>query len=665
MKNKSFLSFVILIIFLLGNLSFAQKEGKYNPHKAFDPLFDNNPGTVYRSGSGQPGPAYWTNRADYKIAVNLNTENKSIAGKETITYTNNSPDNLSFLWLQLDQNRFKKNSRSALTSSPSLGSRKSFNGGFDIKSVKIDFDGDISKADYIITDTRMQIRLPKILKAKGGQIKILIQYSFNLAPHGMGRSGWMKTKNGIIYEAAQWYPRMAVYDDIVGWNNLPFLGAGEFYLDYGNFDFTIDVPWDQIVVASGKLQNPNDVLTNTEIERLNEARKSNKTIFIRKADEITNPNTRPVQKGRLKWHFKINNSRDVSWASSKAFIWDAAKVNLPSKKAFLAMSVYPIESAGDSAWGRSTEYLKSSIEIFSKHWYEYPYSSAVNVAGPVGGMEYPAIVFCSWRAKRKSLWMVTDHEIGHTWFPMIVGSNEREDAWMDEGFNTFIDIYSFQKFNNGEYAPKRDAEYAPKGGNPAKEIVPLFLNKKVPPIISYADAIPGQYLHPLEYYKTALGLVLLREYILGHNRFDYAFRTYIKRWAFKHPTPENFFRTMNDASGENLNWFWKGWFVKRWKLDQAIDGVKYIDNDPSKGSLITIENKDQLVMPVTVKVIESNGNSGVVKLPVEIWERGGKFTFKYKSTSLLNLIIIDPEQQLPDVNESNNIWSSGRNVSTK
>ena len=355
----------------------------------------------------------------------------------------------------------------------------------------------------------------------------------------------------------------------------------------------------------------------------------------------------------------MNNTRDVSWAASKAFIWDAAKVNLPSGKPCLAMSVYPVESAGNNAWGRSTEYLKRSVEIFSKSWYEYPYPVAVNVGGPVGGMEYPGFVFCSWRATKGHLWMVTDHEIGHTWFPMIVGSDEREYAWMDEGFNTFIDIYSTAEFNNGEYAPKRDNEYDPQGINPAEDIVPLLSNPDVPPILTYADAIPYKYVHPLEYYKTALGLVMLREIVLGHDRFDYAFRTYIKRWAFKHPSPTDFFRTMDDASGEDLNWFWKEWFYKTWVLDQAVDNVKYVDGDTSKGSLITISNNDEMVMPATVLVKESDGKSGTVKLPVEIWEKSGKWTFKYNSTGLIDSVIIDPDKQLPDVNRKNNVWTSG------
>ncbi len=655
---KTILSFGFIIFAGLFIYSYGQNSGKYDPHKTFDPTFDSRPGTFYRSGSGQPGPGYWQNRADYKISARLDDKNNTVTGNVEITYTNNSPDNFSYVWLQLDQNRFSDTSLSALTSSPRSGGPV-FNGGYNISSVKIENNGAKSNADYIINDTRMQIRLHNPLKAGGGTLKIYIDYSFQVAPSGMGRSGFMESKNGKIYDIAQWYPRMAVYDDIVGWNNLPFLGGGEFYLDYGNFDYKITVPWYMIVAGAGELQNPDEVLTKQEIKRIKEAKNSNKTVPVIDSAEIAAPETRPVHKGDLTWHFKLNNTRDVSWAASKAFIWDAAKVNLPSGKPCLAMSVYPAESAGNNAWGRSTEYLKRSIEIFSKSWYEYPYPTAVNVGGPVGGMEYPAIVFCSWRAKAGILWMVTDHEIGHNWFPMVVGSDEREYAWMDEGFNTFIDIYSTAEFNNGEYAPKRDNEYDPQGVNPAEDIVPLLTNPDVPPILTYADAIPYKYVHPLEYYKTALGLVMLREIVLGHDRFDYAFRTYIKRWAYKHPSPTDFFRTMDDASGEDLNWFWKEWFYKTWTLDQAVNNVKYVDGDTSKGALITISNNDNMVMPVTVRVKESNGKSGTVRLPVEIWEKSGSWTFKFNSTSMIDSVIIDPDNQLPDIDRKNNVWTSG------
>ncbi|MHB1688417.1 MAG: M1 family metallopeptidase [Ignavibacteriaceae bacterium] len=664
MKKNVYFSSIFVSLLLGLSFLFAQEKGGYEPRKVFDPLFNNYPGTVYRGGNGLPGPKYWQNRADYKINAKLNEVQNSLSGNEEITYTNNSPGNLNYLWLQLDQNQLKENSRGELTSQPSNIPNRFF-GGYNIKSVEVQLHGKKFKADYIITDTRMQIRLPEAVKPNGDKILIYVAYSFPIPPPNYGRCGYLETKNGKIFELAQWYPRMAVYDDIKGWNNLPFLGAGEFYLDYGNYDFYLNVPWDQIVVASGELQNPNKVLTKKEIKRLKEAEQSDKTIFIRTADEINDPDSRPVKSGRLTWHFKMNNARDVSWASSKAFIWDAAKINLPSGKKILAMSVYPIESSGKDGWSRSTEFTKNSIEIFSKDWYEYPYPTAINVAGPVGGMEYPGIVFCHWKATGKTLWMVTNHELGHNWFPMIVGSNERENAWMDEGFNTFIDIYASDEFNHGEFAPKRDGEYAPNGGNPAREIVPYLLSKDSQPILTYADAIPGRFVHTLEYYKTALGLVMLREYVLGKERFDYAFKNYIQNWAFKHPAPFDFFRVINNASGENLNWFWKEWFVKNWTLDQAVDSVKYVDNDPAKGCLITIENKDQMVMPIEVEVKESNGNTGRIKLPVEIWERTGLWTLKYNSTSKIDSVIIDPDQKLPDVNPGNNVWASKPNNENK
>ncbi len=657
MKKTFFFIGIILISLFTVNGITAQSTG-YDPHKAFDPLFDHQPGTVYRSADGQPGPGYWSNRANYRIHAILDTLRKTISATEEITYINNSPDKLSFLWLQLDQNRFAKDSRGAAVASQTYKTRR-FIGGFNIQSVEIATKGKYVKVNGLITDTRMQIRLPEDLEPHGGKINIRITYQYTIAPKGNGRSGWMHTRRGTIYDIAQWYPRMAVYDDLTGWNLLPFLGAGEFYLDYGNFDIYINVPWDQIVASSGKLENPEKVLTGATIERLKKARESDKTVTIRSEKELGNKKSRPVSSGQLTWHFKMHNSRDFTWASSNAFLWDAARINLPHNKTALAMAYYPEESAGKEAWGRAVEYLKGSIEIFSRQWYPYPYPTATTVGGPVGGMEYPGLVFCSWRAKKGILWMVTNHEIGHNWFPMIVGSNERKYAWMDEGMNTFIDIYATDQFHHGEFAPKSDHEYNPKGGSPGRDIVPLMQNSKVPPIMTYADAFPRKYSHPVSYYKTALGLVLLREYIVGPKRFDYAFRTYIRRWAYKHPSPFDFFHTINNASGENLNWFWKGWFMNNWTLDQAVAAVKYVGDNPSRGVLITLENKNQLVMPVTLKIILQNGHSDTVKLPVEIWEKGGKYTFWYPSHLPLKEVVVDPDKMLPDVHPDNNIWKPG------
>ncbi|MDR3627609.1 MAG: hypothetical protein P4L45_12280, partial [Ignavibacteriaceae bacterium] len=404
--------FLLILQFICTITVFPQENNTYNPQKAFDPLFDTHPGNYYRSGSGQPGPGYWQNRTDYKIDAKLNETNSTIEGSEEITYTNNSPDNLSFVWLQLEQNSLQDSSKSALTSPPQSAG-KYFKGGFDIKSVSIVLEGVNYKADYLISDTRLQIKLPKALAARTGKLLIKINYSFKIPPQGYGRCGYMDTKNGVVYEIAQWYPRMEVYDDLTGWNSLPFLGAGEFYLEYGDFDYTVNIPSNMIAVGSGELVNPNEVLSKKEIKKLDAARQSDKTVIIRDSLDIKNT----VTKKRKTWHFKMQNTRDVSWAASTAFVWDAAKINLPDGKKSIAMSVYPAEFGSDSAWARSTEYLKRSVEIYSIDWFQYPYPAAVNVCGPVGGMEYPGIIFCSYRAKGKSMWMVTTHEIGHNWFP--------------------------------------------------------------------------------------------------------------------------------------------------------------------------------------------------------------------------------------------------------
>jgi hypothetical protein len=440
-----------------GSLSTTSAGSKYDPLALFHPLFNMQPGNDYRSGSGAPGPRYWQNRADYQINVSLDDQKNSIAGEVTITYRNNSPESLPFLWLQLDQNAFSDTSRASRTT-PVAGGRfgnLGFAGGLNITSVTTEQDkAKFAPTPYAITDTRMQVRLAEPVKP-GGEVKVKVAYSFKIPEYGSDRMGQLKRKDGVIYEIAQWYPRMCVYDDIEGWNVLPYLGAGEFYLDYGDYEYNVTVPWDHLVAGSGELLNPNEVLTPEQIKRLAQARQSDKTVIIRGKDEVTNADTRPKKSGTLTWKFRCLNTRDVAWASSRAFVWDAAKMNLPSGKPSLAQSMYPVESATNDSWNRSTEYVKGCIEFYSKYLYEYTYPVATNVAGIVGGMEYPGIIFCDHKDKRDALWGVTDHEFGHNWFPMIVGNNERKFPWMDEGFNTFINTLSTANFNKGEYDRQR------------------------------------------------------------------------------------------------------------------------------------------------------------------------------------------------------------------
>ncbi len=643
---------------LFSTVTLAQQqrpESIYDYNEAFGNHFYTKNGTDTRSASGQPGPKYWQNRADYQIAVTLNADSKEVSGTEFLTYTNNSPDKLEFLWLNLDQNLFKKDSRGNAVI-PMKGSRngakgQDFDGGFQIKSLKMItlINGKTSEKElsFTITDTRMQIKLPQGLAGNGTKIKLKMDFSFVSPDYGSDRMGVLETQNGRIFTMAQWYPRMCVYDDVRGWNTHPYQGAGEFYLEYGDFEVSITAPSNHIVVASGELLNPSEVYTPEQVKRWNTAKNSDATVIIRGASEISLPDSRPTAKKQLTWKFKISNSRDFSWASSPAFIIDAARINLPSGKKSLAISAYPIESDGQGAWARSTEYTKASIENYSKRWYEYPYATAINVAGNEGGMEYPGIVFCSWESKGADLWGVTDHEFGHIWFPMIVGSNERLFAWMDEGLNTFINSISSQDFNNSEYRqPKEDMHAA----------ADILMNPSMEPIMAAPDNMQEDNLGILAYYKPGAGLTMLRN-ILGEARFDFALRTYIERWAYKHPQPEDFFRTMENVSGEDLSWLWRGWFYNNWRADQAIKKVRYEKNDPKRGAIVTIANLERMPMPVVIEYKTESGATGRLSLPVEIWKRNVYWTFRIPSTEALTSITLDPDHDYPDVNSENNTWT--------
>ncbi|HVS94181.1 MAG TPA: M1 family metallopeptidase [Mucilaginibacter sp.] len=621
---------------------------KYDHQEVFGPITWPVTSGDTRSADGQPGPNYWQNRADYLIHAKLTEgqQDTTITGEVTINYTNNSPDKLDHLWLQLDQNLFKPDSRGAATV-PIGGDRfdvRGFSrGGYHIGTVTVTYMGKTYKVNPVITDARMQVRLKTPMGAKGQKIQVKVNYWFSIPFYGADRMGRKKFEQGYVYEIAQWYPRMCVYDDVEGWNTLPYMGLGEFYCEYGNFDYYITAPASMTVVGSGDLQNGTQVLSGTEQSRLAQARKSDKTVMVITPEEVGKNNG---AKGDKTWHFKMLNTRDVSWAASNAFIWDAAKVNLPSGRQCIAMSAYPKESAGNDSWGRSTEYLKNSMEIYSKKYFEYPWNSAVSVSGVALGMEYPGIIFCLSNLKNGGLWGDITHEIGHNWFPMIVGSNERKYMWQDEGFNTFINEYSTEHFNKGEYFNAKNRA--------ANGIARLMLREKDPLMVApEAQNEYGQY-----YFKTALGLDILRNEVLGHDRFDYAFNEYIKHWAFKHPLPYDFFRVMNDASGEDLNWFFKPWFFTTWTLDQSIQSVKYVKDDPKNGAILTLVNKEKLAMPVDLKITLADGKVQNLHLPVNIWQRGGVWTFVYPSTTTIQSIEIDPDHQLPDVDRKNNVWNA-------
>ena len=648
--------FLLCLQFICVYFLYAQNEnGKqdYQQHQLFVQNFNPPAGNEFRSAKGIPGPLYWQNSASYIIHAALSEKDTSINGDVTISYTNNSPDELDYLWLQLDQNIFESSSRAAATTAypGDYFGVKVQDGGYKIKDVSITQNGKEFKVQPTITDTRMQIRLNTPMKSKGDKISIKIKYAFLIPEDGAGRFGRQYMKRGVVYQIAQWYPRMCVYDEVEGWNTLPYLGQGEFYCDFGDFDYYITAPSDMIVYGSGDLQNPKEVLSVEEIGRLSAAANSNKTVTIVGADEPVKRTVKPDSKGNLTWHFSMKNARDVAFVAGKGMIWDAAKINLPSGRKALAMSCYPVESIGDTAWSRSTEYLKASIEIYSKNFYEYPWNHAVSSAGITSGMEYPGIIFNNSNLTRGRLWFLIAHEIGHNWYPMIVGSNERKYMWQDEGLNTYINYIATDLFNNGEYV--NDPAYQTPTFF-ASQNYELFMDYNDPLMIVTDAMTPRQ---RFQYYsKTAYGLNLLRNVIVGKERFDFAFRKYTEAWAYKHPTPYDFFHSINNGTGEDLNWFWQQWFFTTWKFDQAINSVSYIDSNPANGALITIDNKEKLILPIIVKIIQTNGKEETIKLPVEVWQRGNTWSFQYPSKNKIAKIILDPDHVLPDRDRTNNEW---------
>jgi hypothetical protein len=656
----------------------------FEPLQTFAPLTLPDPVNAYRSSNGAPGPDYWQNRADYDIHATIDTTAKVLTATDTIHYTNNSPDTLDALWLHLEQNTYRADSRARAFAPEAY--RRYFGDhhtdGYILDAVEVAPSSKSTKADWtkattVISDTRLQIQLPSDLTLHHGDtLLIRIRYHYTIPGQWGGRTSVDAAKQGDIYDIAQWYPRMCVYDDLRGWDTLPYL-ANEFYLEYGDFTYSITVPSNFIVAGSGELTNPTEVLTKPELTRLAQARASDHTIMIRTADEAAAASTQHPTTTKT-WRFAMHNTRDVSFSASPAFLWDAARMSIAAgagqrAHTALAQSVYPIESAGPEAWGRSTEYLKDAIEHFSARWFPYPYPVATNVAGFSSGMEYPSILFDGIDDKGAALFWITAHEIGHTWFPMIVGSNERRDAWIDEGFNTFIDTFESDEFSHGIYGPKRDSEYAPilapntKPGQPLPDILtaevaasttPADQIAKViaadaaahgPVILTPADTIPEHYRHPITYFKSAFGLTLLRDDILGPQRFDFAFRKFIADWAFKHPSPSDFFRAMNSSGGEDLSYFWRGWYFNNWQLDMAITAA-----NPAPNALnVTVANRGQLVLPATLRVTLANGSHIDTAVPAETWLQNTSHTFTIDTSSPATSVTLDPDHNLPLLNRTN------------
>lgn len=605
-----------------------------------------------RLGSGVPGPAYWQNTADHRIDVDFDPDARTITATQRITYTNNSPHELDYVWLHLEQNLFRGDSRGALKSGRGqrFGNRDGFEGGVTIGDAIVRLgSGQRATVPIAIHDTLGRVELPAGLRANGGSVTIDLSWSFTIPPYGSDRHGIEEVEQGTVFQLAQWFPTTVRYDDRHGWNTLPYLGAGEFYTDFGRYEVSITAPREFIVGATGELANPGEVLTAEQQRRLNEARGTHETVMIIDADEVGATGTRPAGAGDLTWRFVADDVRTFAWTASDAFIWDAAAVRNSSANT-LVHSLYPKE--GLPLWAESTDMLRFSIEHFNEQWWEYPYPTAINVNGIVGGMEYPMILFCRNRTSREGLFGVTDHEIAHNWFPMIVNTDERRHAWMDEGFVSFMGIYSFAERFPGQTARR---------GNP-RAFASRMLEPNQQPIVTAPDQVFQGRLGYLQYGKVAIGLFILREQILGPERFDFAFRRYINEWSFKSPRPEDFFRCMEDAAGEDLSWFWRGWFYETGVLDQAVVSVEpEINRDTGEATgqyLVTIRNNGELVMPVEMTIALADGRVLERRLPVETWHLHNQHVAPIDTNgAIIQSVTLDPNGLLPDVAPENDRWS--------
>lgn len=541
---------------------------------------------VYRTASGAPGHEYWQQKADYKMNIRLDDENQRIYGEETITYHNQSPDILSYLWLQLDQNMRSKDSDTFKTMTSGLNQRVSFG---QLKRMMYDFDGGF-KLEYVqdtegndlpatINKTMMRVDLPEPLKpGEAFSFKVKWWYNVNDRLTDGGRSGYeyFKNEDNYIYTIAQFYPRMAVYNEVEGWQHKQFLGTGEFTLPFGDFEVSLTVPADHVVAATGVLQNTSDVLTQEQIDRFEKAKADTKNpVFI-----VSQEDAEKAEKGKVKeektWVFKAENVRDFAFASSRKFIWDAMAVKF-GDRTVMAMSYYPKE--GNPLWEQySTRVVVHTIKTYSKYTFDYPYPVAISVHTDRIGMEYPMICFNGGRpesdgtySKRAKYGMigVVIHEVGHNFFPMIVNSDERQWTWMDEGLNTFVQFLTEQEW---------EPDYPSSNGIPSY-IVPYMRGDKkfISPVMTNSESVWN--LGSNAYAKPSTALNILRETVMGRELFDYAFKEYAQRWMFKHPTPADFFRTMEDASGVDLAWFWRGWFFTTDYCDISMENVKWYQAD--------------------------------------------------------------------------------------
>jgi hypothetical protein len=727
----------ILIIFLSAiiQVAWAQEAPKWQGK--FEQLEQTLPTpNEYRTGSGAPGPRYWQQKADYTINVELNDNNQSITGSETITYQNNSPDVLKYLWVQLDQNILAEENSLNKTNTgsvkDSVGAKtyaaqvSDFKAGFSVKAVK---DAAGKPLSYFVNNTMMRIDLPQPLKS-GEKVSFGIDWSFNIVDRSIfgQRSGmeFFPEDGNYVYTIAQFFPRMCVYDDYQGWQNKQFLGRGEFTLPFGDYKVRITVPADHMVAATGVLKNPAEVLSKTEIERFEKAKTSfdKPVIIVTQAEAVQKEKTKATTKKT--WEFHAENVRDFAFASSRKFIWDAQAVKIGNKTP-LAMSYYSKE--GNPLWEKeSTKAVKNTLEVYSKHTIDYPYPVAISVHSASIGMEYPMICFNFGRPNkdgsytpqlRQGMIGVVVHEVGHNFFPMIINNDERQTTWMDEGVNSFVQLLTeLERYPDIDWSRGTPAGLVPYMKGDKNLMRPLMTNSEQ--VIQFG---------PEQYAKAATALYILRESVMGHDLFDKAFKEYAQRWAFKHPKPAVFFRTLEDASAVDLDWFWRGWFYTTDNCDQSIDQVKWFrmrkteadpekknvhtkkgdlasngekkfdnfNNGPEPFSLIAtdprfngefrsqvddkaimqklqdkniyevfLSNKGGLVMPVVIEWTYKDGSKEIDRIPAEVWRvNETKISKVFIKDKEVASVVLDPLKETSDINTQDNVFPKQENPASK
>ena len=583
----------------------------------------------YRGADGAPGPAYWQQRANYDIRATLDTGARRIQGHVTITYTNNSPDTLRYVWLQLDQNLYRTGSRgSALYPQDSRWGVRGFQGGYEITDLRVNGKSAASR----VNDTMMQVTLDAPLAPRGASTTLAMDFTFRIPDHGSDRMG----RDGTLYEIAQWYPRMAVYDDVRGWNTDPYLGQGEFYLEYGDIDYAVTVPAGYTVAGSGVLENPGDVLTGVERSRLARAATSTAVVPVIGTSDAT---ATPVA-GMKTWRFRAHNVRDVAWAGAPDFRWDATSWNGVVIQAFYQ---WPKAGAG---WENAAENTQWTIRTYSTLFFPYPYPQASTVAGPVGGMEYPMFVMVGYAAQPQGAFDTIDHEQGHEWFPMMVGSNERRYAWMDEGINTYINTFSNELRKPGT---SRWSGYL-------EEWRAVVENGTQSPLMTMPDLINPGALGAIGYRKPAAVLLTLRDHVVGREAFDRAFREYIRRWAFRHPTPADFFRTIESYTGQDLSWFWRGFFYGTGVLDIGIDSVSSAAVNGDYRAMVTLSKHSDIPFPVELRLKLADGSTQDARLPALIWKDGDRYVAAIPVRGAVVGARLWPDPTVPDWNDANDAW---------